>query len=171
MLKPKPKILHFFFLGKNLKHSPGSFILQPLGKFKDLLLGVRIRVDQLGRFWLVLLFACNSITGTGEVVLLLDTHNPPESQSSQTAPDLSSSLGRPGTAMPARASPTRQPERAGKHQSCGWVPPSPASFPTPRKSAVQARDAAWSPAEKRLDPTKATQSPSLLRLTRPCSLG
>ena len=150
MLKPKPKILHFFFFfyGKKIKAFTW-FILQPLGKFKDLFLGVRIGVDQLGRFWLVLLFACNSITGTGELALLLDTHNRSESQTSQTAPDLSSSLGRPGTAMLARASPTRQPERAGKHVlrlgsslSCILSYTTEKRCPSPRCCLVPGREAA-----------------------------
>lgn len=75
MLKPKPKTLHLS--GEEFKEFTW-FILQPLGKFKDLLLGARIGVEQLGRFWLLLLFAFNPITGTGELALLLDTHDPSE---------------------------------------------------------------------------------------------
>lgn len=52
------------------------------------------------------------MTEIGELLLLLDNHDPSESYTSRSAPGRFSGLEKPGTPCP------RQPERASKHQSC-----------------------------------------------------
>lgn len=123
-----PKTLH---LSREEFREFTWFIIWPLGKFKDLLLGVRIRVDQLGSFWL-LRFAFNPMTGTGELPLLLGYQDPSESLTSHIAPGSFSGFGRPGIPYPPgrRRLGSRNALASTSLAAPGWVSPSLASFPT-----------------------------------------